>query len=266
LDARSLAQPGVELPTVLVVDEALALGMLAGGSVAAAVVHRRVTPEEARDASSGGLTAEGRFEHMLLARDSIALAVHPTNPLAAVTRAQARGLLTGKITWDDLPRPAPSSGGPVLKAPEGPAHVYLRGVGHSSLRGLAVLRVREATRDAVRLGSDEAVIDRLAGDPQGLALVPAAILIGGMGTARGKALGLGEPDGGAVVLPGAGTRGGAIWPLLRPLYLVRPAWPGTAAAGLLEFAHSLPGKRIAMDRGFLPASPISPRSPRRSDE
>jgi len=246
-----------ETPDLVVVDEALGLGMLARGEVAGAVAHRRASPAELRDAASDGLTGDGSLEHLLLARDSIALAVHPTNPLHAVTREEARGLLLGSVAWADIDGPPPPrSGGPALSLPPGPANVYLRGAGHSSRRALGLLQVKAPSATAVDLGSDEVVIERLADDPSGLAVVPASALIGPSTEARGKALGLRSES--SVVFPDAGRAGGAIWPLLRPLYLVRPA-ATDALDALLETAHSPRGKAITAAAGYLPASPVEPR-------
>ncbi|GEM_PF-2896135 len=254
-----LATWDLPTPELLVVDEALGLGMLARGEVAGAVAHRRASPAELRDAASDGLTGEGSLEHLLLARDSLAIAVHPSNPLHAVTREEAAGLLTGATVWDDLSGPPAGSGGPALALPEGPATVYLRGVGHSSRRALALLKVRAPGANAVELGSDETVAERIAEDPAGLAVLPVSALVGGATEMRAKALGIRDAAG--VVLPHAGLAGGPLWPLLRPLYLVRPA-RGDAFEALLATAQSPRGKAIAAAAGFLPASPGVPRRPR----
>lgn len=241
-------------PELLVLDESLALGMLVRGDVAGAVVHRRASPEELRDA--GGATLDGNgLEHVLLARDSIALAVHTTNPLHAVTREEARKLILGELTWGDFPGPRPTFGGAGSALPEGPATVYLRGPGHSSRRALSLLQVQTAAV-SVSLGSDEAVVDSLVEDPAGLAIVPVSALSGRSGGARGKALGL--KQNGTLILPDAGRKGGPIWPLLRPLYLVRRSG-GEAFEPLVQAALSPKGKQVTAAARFLPASPVGPK-------
>jgi ABC-type phosphate transport system substrate-binding protein len=228
--------------------------MLVRGEVAAAVVHRRASPEELRDASGATIDAYG-LEHVLLARDSIALAVHTTNPLHAVTRDEARKLILGEMTWADFPGPPPIFGGPALALPEGPPTVYLRGPPDSSRRALSLLQVKTAAV-SVSLGSDEAVVDSLVEDPAGLAIVPVSALRGLSGGARGKVLGL--QQNGTLIFTDAGRKGGPIWPLLRPLYLVRLSG-SKAFEPLVRAATSPKGKQVTAAAGFLPASPVVPK-------
>jgi hypothetical protein len=244
-------------PELLILDEALAFGMLVRGDVDAAVVHRRASPEELRDANGATVDAYG-LEHILLARDSIALAVHTTNPLHAVTRDEARKLILGEMAWADFPGPPPVFGGPALALPEGPTTVYLRGPRDSSRRALSLLRVKTAAV-SVSLGTDEAVVDSLVEDPAGLAIVPVSALSSRLDGARGKVLAL-QQDG-VLVFPDAGRKGGPIWPLLRPLYLVRLSG-SEAFEPLARAAASPKGKQVTAAAGFLPASPVGPK-PRR---
>jgi len=258
--AAQTATPPAPLK-LLVIHESLGLGMLGRGEVAAAIVHRRARPAELRDASAEGVVGAGELEHRLLARDAIGIAVHAENPNSTVTREQARDLIGGSIDWSSLVSPrAPIGGGPALLAPSGPPRVYLRGEGHSSRRALDLLQLRSPIAGSVTLGSDKVLLDRLSKDPGGIGLVAAAAVSGSHGEARAKLLGLVDAEG-SLVFPDAGLRGGALWPLLRPLYLVRPTNPGRVMQELVDFALTPTGKKITTTRGFLPASPVRSRRP-----
>lgn len=173
-----------------------------------------------------------------VARDGVALQVHRDNPLTQLTRAQAIGLLTGRIgNWK------------ALGGPDAPVDVISRKEGHSSLEivahyfGLAPGDIK-ATAIA---GDNGEALQLLADNRNALAFYSIGVCEDAM--QRGIPVKAPRLDG--LEASVRSVRAGK-WPLARPLNLVTRAVPTGAAKAFIEFALSPQARDIIREHDFIP--------------
>jgi len=165
-----------------------------------------------------------------IARDAIAVVVHPSNPVAGLGLLQLQDLFSGRIyDW-------PGVGG---KAAQGPVQPVSReeGSGTRAAFGALVMDGRRVTPLAVVALSSQAVVDYVAGHPNAIGYVSMGYL-----TSDVKAL----PIEGERPTPQTANQGS--YPLTRELWLVSADPPSAAVQDLVEFALSPAGQQIVGQR------------------
>lgn len=172
--------------------------------------------------------------------DGIAVIVHASNPLAALTRDQLVKVYTGAITdWQGLGVP--------------PHHLTVVTKEHGrSTRELfdKYLATTEPYRDdLVVIGPNGQAIATVAGDPDALAYV--SIGSAAVAEANGTTIRRVPLDG---VAPTVEAVADGTYPLSRRLNLVTNGQPDGLAAAFLAFVTSPAGQKIVADQDFTPVA------------
>ncbi|MFQ5885795.1 MAG: phosphate ABC transporter substrate-binding protein [Anaerolineae bacterium] len=182
--------------------------------------------------SSRWLKEEERgLKTILIARDAIAIIVHPSNPISDLSLDQVRGIFTGRIeNWASL-------GGN-----DRPITVVTREEG-SGTRGAfeeLVMGVERITPDALRQDSNGAVRVIVAGDPGAIGYISLGIV-----DERVKPLSIGG------VSPSQETVSSEAYGLVRPfLFLVRGE-PQGLAKEFIDYVLSPSGQEILEEEGLV---------------
>jgi phosphate transport system substrate-binding protein len=216
------------------------IASLINGTADIANASRAIRPEEIEQAEANGLNP---VEH-IIARDAIAVIVHPDNPLEQVTLPELSDIFSGKVNnWQELggeDRPIVR----VSRETNSGTHVYFLE---------EVLRLGNAeddtlfARDTLLLPSSEGIIAEVSTNPN-------AIGYDGLGyvTPDVKVLAIAESPGGQYILPSADTVNQQVYPIARDLYMYTAGEPAGDIKGYLDWIFSSGGQSIVLDLGFVP--------------
>src|SRR5687767_9914740 len=216
------------------------IASLINGTVDIANSSRQIKQEEIDEAKSKG-TDPIEF---IIARDAIAVIVHPDNPVNELTLQQISDIYSGKITnWMDV-------GGedrPIVKLSRetnSGTHVYfletvLR-LGNSEDKTLFSM-------DTLLLPSSEGIIAELRQNPNaigydGLGYVPKDL----------KVIGIAKEEGGSYVLPSIATVNDKSYPIARDLYMYTDGEPIGIIKEYLDWILSPEAQEIVAELGFVP--------------
>jgi phosphate transport system substrate-binding protein len=177
--------------------------------------------------SPDGQTPEG-MQAIPLARDGVAVIVHPSNPITNLTTLQIRALYRGEIlNWAAVG--GPSSEPFVISREDGS--------GTRAAFETLVMAGERVTLNALVIPTSQAVVDYVATHREAVGYVSTAVL----GPAV-KAVPLEE------VAPIAASLRSGEYALGRVLYLFAPSTPTNSARAFLEFALSPAGQTIIARR------------------
>jgi phosphate transport system substrate-binding protein len=176
-------------------------------------------------------------ETILVARDGIAVLVHPSNALKSLTVEQVEGIYTGRITnWKEV-------GGP-----DAPVNVYRReeGTAKQELFQSVVLQGKPFTPRAKICDHAEGLLETLARDPHGIGfgatVHPPSVKVIALVTAASPFAQQPTP---------AALSNGA-YPLVQNMYyVVRKSAPAEVRS-FLDFAASPAGQAVTAKAGFVP--------------
>ena len=209
---------------------------LISGDVDICAASRPLRPGELRRLYE----ATGRLGvRFTLALDPLAIFVHPSNPVAALSLEDLAGLLTGRIrNWSavggaDLPVV------PVVRPPVSGTHGFLAD---------RVLGGEPYAPGAVVLPTTRAVVRRVASDP-------ACLGYGGIAWARGVKLCAIEG-----IRPGTDPGTLRRYPLTRSLYYYTARPPGGWPGRFVRWCLGPGGQRVIARVGYVPLWPPGPRS------
>jgi phosphate transport system substrate-binding protein len=167
-----------------------------------------------------------------VARDGLAIVVHPTNPVANLTLGQAAAIYAGTVrSWRAL-------GGPAL-----PITVITREEGSGTRAAFEelVMHGRRIAASALVQDSTGAVRQMVASDPAAVGYV---------------SLGFVDASIRAVSLDGVGASEADIdagrYPLVRPFIFVVPRETAPAARAFIEWVRGPEGRSITRREGLLP--------------
>jgi len=171
--------------------------------------------------SSSSISADDRqilrvFE---IARDAIAVIVHPTNPVNNLTREQIKGIFTGSITnWN------------MVGGANAPILIHSRETGSGTLATLEDLLLdREKVADrATPYASAELLKNAVARDPNGIGFDSIGFV-----DSTVKAVSVNN------IRPSAGTVNNGSYPASRSLYVFTRGTPGNAEAIIIDYLRSL---------------------------
>ena len=196
-----------------------------------ATMSRPMKPSEEKAARDAGVLP---IEH-IVAMDGIAVIVHPSNPVAALTLEQIRAIYTGRIrNWKEL-------GGP-----DQPIVAISRDTNSGTYESFeALVMNKEKMGPKVEyVGSNGAARQRVMSTPAAIGYVGLAF------TEAVKPLAV---NGVAATQETVRTRK---YPIARPLYMYtngRPK-PGSPLHDFISLCNTQVGKQIVADLGFVPVN------------
>ena len=213
---------------------------LINGTVNVANASRSMKPEEVDEAKANGITP---VEHTV-ARDAIAVVVHPSNPVDRLTLQQLSDIFSGRFTnWSEVggeQRPI------VLLSRESNSgtHVYFLEqvvrLGDKNARTLF-------SPDTLLMASSEGISAEVRQNPN-------SIGYDGLGyvTSDQKTISVAAGPGGPYVLPTIESVNSGEYPIARDLYMVTAGEPQGAIADYLAWILSSEGQAIVERLGFVP--------------
>lgn len=217
------------------------IASLINKTVDIANASRKIKQEEIDDAQSNGVNP---VEH-IIARDAIAVIVHPENPVHELTLQQISDIYSGKISnWQEV-------GGedrPIVRLSRetnSGTHVYFLET---------VLRLGDSenktffSADTLLLPSSEGIIAEVRQNPNalgydGLGYVPDDL----------KMIAIAEAEGGAYVLPSITTVNDKSYPIARDLYMYTNGEATGIVKEYLDWILSEEAQEIVVELGFVPA-------------
>jgi len=209
------------------------IAALIDGTCDIAMASRPMKTKELKSARGKGINPLAT----VIAKDGIAIIVHPTNPLSEITLAQLKDIYTGKISnWKDV------GGKP------GKIVVISRDVASGTFEVFKkiVLKGAKTRADALMLASNKAVATTVEKTPGAIGYV-------GLGYISSKVKAL-AVDG---VEPTKETVVSGKYKLARPLYLYTDGKPTGLAKEFIDFVLSPEGQKIVDKIGFVPVKPTS---------
>lgn len=184
--------------------------------------------------SSRPLKAEEKdLAEIVVARDGLAVIVHPENPLASLSLLEVKAVFEGAVrNWE------------ILGGRRAPIHVVTREEG-SGTRGAfqeLVMKGARILKGAVVQDSNGTVREIVAGDPDAVGYISLGLVDG-----RVRALKL---DGAS---PDEASIESGEYPLVRPFLFVSRGKPRGAAREFIDFILSEEGQGLIREEGLLPA-------------
>lgn len=175
---------------------------------------------------------ESKLHRIIIAKDGIAIIVHPSNPVEDLSLSEIQRIFSGEITnWSTV-------GGP-----DHPIHVITREEG-SGTRGSfdeMVMHGVEVTPGAVVQDSNGAVRETVAGDRYAIGYIS-------LGLVDRRVKGV-KVSGAAPTVPNVMS---GEYPIARPFLFVTKAEPEGAAAEFINFVLSSRAQSILAGEGLVP--------------
>lgn len=239
-----LVQTGNGKVSVLVAAHGSSTGFkaLASGQADVWASSRPVKPSEAEAFQSRADLTSPDSEHVI-AIDGLAILVHPSNPLNAVSIDTLGQIFSGQIrNWSEL-------GGP-----DRPIRLYARDDRSGTwdtFKSLVLGKTYSLQPDALRYESNDQLSDDVSRDPSGIGF-------SGLASVRDSKL-LAVSDGKAPALkPNQLTVASEDYPLSRRLFMYTGGSDTPAMAReLVEFALGPDGQALVADSGFVSQNPVA---------
>jgi phosphate transport system substrate-binding protein len=216
------------------------LAALINGTVDIANASRQIKSEEVKAAEGNGIEPQ----EYVIARDAIAVIVHPNNPVNQLSLEQVSKIYRGEINnWQEL-------GGenrPIVRLSRetnSGTHVYFLE---------SVIRLGNKDDKAIfsantlLLPSSEGIIAEVSENPN-------TIGYDGLGyvTKTVKVLALSKDATGPFVMPSVETVNDSSYPISRDLYMYTGKNPSAAVQAYLEWIISAESQKIVSELGFVP--------------
>ncbi|MGH2606528.1 MAG: phosphate ABC transporter substrate-binding protein [Anaerolineales bacterium] len=216
------------------------LAGLIQGTVDLANASRQIKPEEIAEAQANGIEPT----EFIVARDAIAVIVHPSNPVDELTLGQISAIYSGEIrNWSEV-------GGedrPIVRLSRetnSGTHVYFL---ETVLRGGDPENETLFSPDTLLLPSSEGIIAEVRQNPN-------TIGYDGLGyvTPDVKVIAVTAAEGEPAVLPSSATVASEQYPVARDLYMYTPGAPEGLVADYLAWILGQEGQRLVDELGFVP--------------
>jgi len=215
------------------------IAALINGTVDIANASREMKPEEIERARANGIEPR----EFVVARDAIAVVVHPSNPVDGLTLQQIAALYTGEITnWQAV---GGEDRAVVLLSRESNSGTYVYFLEN-------VLRLGDPTNQAL-FSPDTLLMPSSEGISAEIRQNPNAIGYDGLGyvTPDQKTLAVARASGDEYVLPSVKTVNSGAYPISRPLYMYTAGEPQGAVKAYLDWILNEGQARVA-ELGFVP--------------
>ena len=189
---------------------------------------RPMKDKEKDNAKENGVNA---VEH-IVAMDGIAIAIHPSNPIEALTKAQVKDIYTGKVSnWKEV-------GGKDQK---------IVAISRDSASGtyeafhVLALNKDKFRADAIRQTSNNSVAQVVGNTPGGIGYIGLGYI-----TPKVKVV---TVEG---VVPSNETVNSKEYAYSRPLYMYTNGEPTGIVKEYLDFVKSKEGQKVVAEQGFVP--------------
>ncbi len=215
------------------------IAAMINGTVDIANASRAMKPEEIAAAEANGITPV----EFVVARDAIAVVVHPSNPVDELTLQQISDIYTGKITnWSQVGgenRPI------VLLSRESNSGTYVYFLEN-------VIRLGDKESDLL-FSPDTLLMPSSEGISAEVRQNPNAIGYDGLGyvTDDQKVIAVARDASAPYVLPSIDTVNDGSYPISRPLYMYTAGEPAGAVKAYLDWILS-EGQGLVSELGFVP--------------
>jgi len=213
----------------------LTVDVSGGGSSAGIIAAANGTADIGM--SSRGLSeAEQEYWHVVIAKDGLALIVHPENPVGNLTLQQICDIYTGKATnWSEF-------GGNDSRI-----HIISREEGSGTRAAFEdmVMGDEYIIQKAIVQNSNGAVRQLVTGDRNAIGFISVGLVDGMYGLSPVKALSI---DG---VSPTQENVKNGSYSLYRPFYFVSRNEPAGSVKHLVDFVLSEEGQRILSEEGLV---------------
>ncbi len=215
------------------------IAALINGTVDIANASRQMKPEEIEAAEANGVSPV----EFVVARDAIAVVVHPSNPLDTLTFQQIADIYTGKITnWQEVggeDRPI------VLLSRESNSGTYVYFLENVVRRGEEDSDVLFSPATLL-MPSSEGITSEVSQNPN-------AIGYDGLGyvTPEQKVIAVARRADGPFVFPAVETVNDGSYPISRPLYMYTAGEPAGQIATYLTWVRE-EGQALVSELGFVP--------------
>lgn len=240
-EAYAVVRPDVSI-SVTGGGSGTGIAALINGTVDIANASRQMKKEEIAEAQAKGIDPV----EFVIARDAIAVIVHPDNPVEHLSLQQIRDLYSGKLTdWSQVG----GAPGPIVllsRESNSGTHVYfLEAVLRLGLKDDKTL----FSPDTLLLPSSEGITTEVRQNP-------AAIGYDGLGyvTPDVKVVAVGEKPDGPFILPSAETvnRTQDRYPISRDLYMYTAGRPAGAIKDYIDWIMGPQAQAIVKELGFVP--------------
>jgi phosphate transport system substrate-binding protein len=214
------------------------IAALLNGTVDIANASREMKPEEIVEAEQNGIEP---VEH-IVARDAIAVVVHPSNPVDRLTIQQISDIYTKKITnWSEVGgenRPI------VLLSRESNSGTYVYFLENV---------IRAGQKSDLLFSPDTLLMPSSQGISEEVRQNPNAIGYDGLGyvTLDQKTIAVARGASGPYVLPSVDTVNSNSYPISRPLYMITAGEPQGPVKAYLDWVLTA-GQQQVLDLGFVP--------------
>lgn len=215
------------------------IAALINGTVDIANASREMKPEEIERARANGIEPR----EFVVARDAIAVVVHPSNPVAGLTLQQIAALYTGEITnWQAV---GGEDRAVVLLSRESNSGTYVYFLEN-------VLRLGDPTSQAL-FSPDTLLMPSSEGISAEIRQNPNAIGYDGLGyvTPDQKMVAVAKASGDDYVLPSVDTVNSGAYPISRPLYMYTAGEPQGIVKAYLDWILTEGQVRVG-ELGFVP--------------
>lgn len=219
------------------------IAALINGTVDLASASRQISEGEIASARAGGVEPV----EFVIARDAIAVIVHPDNPVEELTIQQISDIYSGKVqNWSEL-------GGedrPIVRTSResnSGTHIYFL---ETVLRGGREDDDTLFTPETLLLPSSEGIIAEVSDNPN-------AIGYDGLGyvTEEVKVVAVADGEGGEMIMPSVETVNAGLYPISRDLYMYTNGEPTGALRAYLDWILSPEAQQIVLELGFVPVQP-----------
>ena len=216
------------------------IAALINGTVDIANASREMKPEEVAEARARGIEP---VQHVV-ARDAIAVVVHPDNPVDRLTIPQLAAIFTGEITnWQEVggeDRPI------VLLSRESNSGTYMYFLEQVVRQGDKESKALFSP-DTLLMPSSEGISNEIRQNPN-------AIGYDGLGyvTPDQKTIAVARTAKGPFVQPSIETVNDGTYPIARPLYMYTNGQPTGVIRDYLEWIKGPEGQALVKKLGFIP--------------
>ena len=211
------------------------IAAMINGTADLCMASREVKSREQEQAKERGIT----FHEISVARDGIAVVVHPQNPVSDLTMDQLRQIFNGTLNnWNQVGGPDQSI---QVLSRESNSGTYV-------FFNEQVLKKDDYGREVRLMPSSAAIVQSTSQDRWSIGYV-------GLGYAEGavvKVIGV-KPDAtGPAVHPSLDTVLDGSYPIARPLYLYTNGEPSGLVKAFADFVLLEDGQRIVQEIGYIP--------------
>lgn len=211
------------------------IAAMINGTTTLCMASRKVKDKERKQAAPRNIT----FNEIVVARDGIAVVVHPENPVSELTMDQLRQIFNGTLkNWNQV-------GGP-----DQPIQALSResNSGTYVFFNEHVLKKDDYGREVRLMPSNAAIVQSASQDKWSIGYVGLAYAEG----AAVKIIGVKADASSKAVKPNLETVTNGSYPIARPLHLYTNGEPTGLTKAFVDFTLSKEGQQIVKETGYIP--------------